>query len=173
MAIAESSAANKFVGVMFMNYLPMSLIIAGVVQILCQIFKFALYSIRDKQINFHYLVTAGGMPSAHSAFVSSTATAVALLDGVQTQSFSVCAVFAFIVIYDSFRLRGTVQRQSIILNKMMKSCGIADEKPLNEMVGHSIPEIAIGVITGLICTIVITKLFALSGVVQPFYEWIR
>jgi acid phosphatase family membrane protein YuiD len=155
-----------------MKILPMALIIACAVQVSCQVFKFVIYSIRDKKVKFHYLATAGGMPSAHSAFVTATTTAIALISGLHSELFTVCAVFAFIVIYDSYRLRGTVQRQSIILNKMMKDQNFTGEKPLNEMIGHSIPEIVAGIMTGLLFSALYTKLFSILGLVKPFYEWI-
>ena len=129
-----------------MGWIPKVLITAVAVQISCQLFKFALYSIRDRRIRPHYLVTAGGIPSAHSAFVTAVTVAIALRNGLSSDLFAVSFVFSAIVIYDAFRLRGHVQRHAELLNKHVLKAAGAEE--VSEMVGHSLVEIAVGVLWG-------------------------
>ena len=47
-----------------------SLIVAVSVQLLCQLYKVAYYSIKNSRWEGFRFFSAGGMPSAHSAFVT-------------------------------------------------------------------------------------------------------
>lgn len=133
-----------------------ALLLAVAVQISCQLFKFILYSIRDRRVTSHYLVTAGGMPSAHSAFVSALSTAIAFRHGLDSDLFAVAFVFSAIVAYDAYRLRGHVQEHAVRINRIEAAAFSAlvpdGQRPLSEMVGHSIPEIASGIVYGVIAT---------------------
>ncbi|MBN2440942.1 MAG: divergent PAP2 family protein, partial [Spirochaetales bacterium] len=128
--------------------LSISLISAVIVQVLCQITKFISYSLRDKALGTKYLFTAGGMPSSHSAFVTALSVSIGLWNGFQTDLFAVSCVFAAIIIYDAYRLRGTVQTHSRIIKKLMILLPEQDHEEVEEMVGHTIPEIIAGILTG-------------------------
>lgn len=131
-----------------------ALLIAGIVQLSCQFFKFIYFSIKEKQLSPKYLVTAGGMPSSHSAFAASISTSAAIIAGLDSITFAVAFVFSAIVMYDAYRLRGAVQKQAIRINKLSELAGLKDEAKLNEMLGHSLLEIAIGFLLGLTVTII-------------------
>jgi len=47
----------------------------------------------------------GGMPSAHSAFVSALCTSVGLVSGFASVIFAVCLAFSVIVWHDAIRVR--------------------------------------------------------------------
>jgi acid phosphatase family membrane protein YuiD len=124
-----------------MEWFPGVLVTAVSVQVFCQLFKLGYYSVRDGRLRLSYFVTAGGIPSAHSAFVTALAVAIGMRNG-----FASTFVFSAIVIYDAFRLRGHVQRHAEIINAhLLKPAG---EEPISEMVGHSITEIVTGVLLG-------------------------
>lgn len=128
-----------------------SLLVALGVQMACQLFKVAFYSVRERRFAPRYFVSAGGIPSAHSAFVSALSISVGMRSGFSSDLFSVSAVFAVIVIYDAFRLRGQVEEHARRINAMQRnwSGGPLDTAPpVNEMVGHSLPEIAVGLVLG-------------------------
>ena len=128
--------------------ISISLVSAVIVQVLCQITKFISYSIRDKRISFKYLYTAGGMPSSHSAFVTALSLSIGLWNGFNSDLFAVSFVFTAIIIYDAYRLRGTVQTHSKVLKKLINQLPVDEHEPIEEMVGHSIPEILAGIIAG-------------------------
>ena len=115
------------------------LITALTVQIVCQLFKLVYYSIKGRRFSLKYFVSPGGMPSAHTAFVCALTTALGLKNGFNSDLFTLSAVFSLIIIYDAYRLRGIVQKHSIIINTLVSS-----EKRVTEMVGHSLMEILIG-----------------------------
>ncbi len=146
--------------------LPIALIAAVATQVLCQLFKVFFYSAKDGTFSFRYFFTSGGMPSAHSAFVTALATSVALNAGIFSDLFAACAVFGFIVMYDAYRLRGTVEKLTIIIRRMLEqrshdaagegapiagtAAMIGEDLELPKMLGHTVPEIAVGIIVGLL-----------------------
>jgi len=137
------------------NSMSISLIIAVAVQLLCQFFKVVFYSIKDRKVGIHYFFSPGGMPSAHSAFVTSLTTAIGIEAGIGSQLFAVSFVFSVIVIYDAFRLRGTVELHSKALNSLYKKLPEDERIEMPTMVGHSLDEIAVGIVTGIALTVLI------------------
>jgi uncharacterized protein len=127
---------------------PISLAAAVAVQLACQAFKVVLYSIRDRKLGLRYFLSAGGMPSAHSAFVSALSVSVGMASGFVSELFAVSCVFSLIVIYDSFRLRGAVEKQARALNALLARHPEVGAGRLSEMVGHSPAEIAAGIAAG-------------------------
>jgi uncharacterized protein len=128
--------------------LSVSLLSAVVVQLACQAFKVVLYSIREKRPAFSWFISAGGMPSAHSAFVTSLAVSVGLWNGFASEIFAVACVFAIIIIYDAFRLRGAVAHHARVLSRLVARHPDLQEGPINVNVGHTLPEILVGILTG-------------------------
>ena len=126
--------------------IPVALVIALSAQVIGQFVKFFLYSARDGRISPHYLVSSGGVPSAHTAFVTALATYIGATAGLTSDLFAVAAVFGSIVIYDAFRLRGHVQHHAAILNRLVLEP--RGEEPTSEMIGHSLVEIAFGALLG-------------------------
>ena len=92
-----------------------SLIAAVSIQLGCQLFKVFYYSAKDRRFSIRWFFTAGGMPSAHTAFVSALAVSVGLHRGLSSEIFAVAFVFAVIVVYDILRVRAAVQAHSNIL----------------------------------------------------------
>ena len=125
-----------------------SLLVAAAIQVACQLFKLAFYSARGGRLDARYLVSAGGMPSAHSAFVTALAVSVGLRSGFGSDLFAVSAVFSIIVIYDAWRLRGTVEHHARALQALAaRHPGVVAGR-LTGMVGHTLPEIAVGMAAG-------------------------
>lgn len=121
--------------------ISVSLLTAVGVQLACQAFKVVLYSVREKRLALSWFVSAGGMPSAHSAFVTALSVSVGLWSGFGSDVFAVACVFSVIIIYDSWRLRGAVQQHAKALSKLKLGS-------FNESIGHTLPEIAVGIVAG-------------------------
>lgn len=111
--------------------------------LICGITKFIVNCLKEKRLAFD-LIGYGGMPSNHSAIVSSMASLIALKEGINTSSFGVALTLAFIVILDANGLRKKMGQHAQVINQF---CGFQDQK-LRERVGHSKFEILIGVILG-------------------------
>ncbi|MDR2588504.1 MAG: divergent PAP2 family protein [Spirochaetales bacterium] len=131
-----------------MTNFPLLLLTAAGAQVLCQIFKVVFYSLREGCLAYKYCVTAGGIPSSHTAFVTALAVAVGLKNGFFSDIFALCFVFGAIVIYDAYRLRGAVEKHAKLLNRLVSQRFPGEYEKLSEMVGHSLPEIAAGILSG-------------------------
>lgn len=132
-----------------MTILPKSLVIAVGVQVLSQILKWLALTLKTRQFHLKNLLTFGGMPSAHSAFVTSLSVAIAVYEGPGSDLFGLAAVFSAIVIFDAYKLRGNVQKQARVVNRLQETLPPDQRIRINEMVGHTLPEIVAGIVVGL------------------------
>lgn len=122
---------------------------------LAQTIKVLIGLIRKKQIDLRYFVSTGGMPSAHSATVSALATAVAMIEGIDSVAFGISVILAVIVMYDAAGVRQSVGRQSIILNRIIAE--LRDRRPIAELehnlrvfIGHTPFQVIVGSAMGII-----------------------
>lgn len=89
---------------------------------------------------------SGGMPSSHSAFVTSLLMVVARRAGVDSVSFAIAFVFACIVWYDAMSVRREVGLQAEMLNRLQ------NWTKFTERVGHSFKQVIAGIAFGAIVT---------------------
>jgi len=124
---------------------------------LAQSLKVVIYYFQDGNINLWHFFEAGGMPSAHSAAVTSLTLAVLLTQGLASPLFVICLVFALIVMYDATGVRRAAGRQAEILNKIVDdiySTGKIKIEKLREILGHDPIEVVAGGTLALIVTFV-------------------
>ena len=114
--------------------------------------KFLINSIKSRQAAFG-LIGYGGLPSNHSAIVSSMAALIALREGVSHPAFGVAVALAFIVILDAHSLRRQIGRQAEILNRLNSE--VTNDERLRERLGHSRIEIAAGIVVGITVALVV------------------
>ncbi|MBY4595925.1 divergent PAP2 family protein [bacterium BD-1] len=105
--------------------------------------KFLVNSIKSDRL----LVGYGGLPSNHSAMVTSMAMLIALKEGIGHPAFGVALTLAFIVMLDAYSLRRQVGKHAVAINKMAVSS--ADHQALRERMGHTGLEILAGVVVGV------------------------
>ncbi len=110
------------------------------------ILKFVINSIKTKQLAFG-LIGYGGLPSNHSAIVSSMAALIAFKEGIGHPAFGVAITLAFIVMLDANSLRRQVGKHAVAINKLAAS--LSDHQVLRERIGHSRLEIASGIAVGI------------------------
>ncbi|MBI3187631.1 MAG: divergent PAP2 family protein [Gammaproteobacteria bacterium] len=110
------------------------------------VLKFTINSVKAKQLAFG-LVGYGGLPSNHSAIVSSMATLIALKEGMDHPAFGVAITLAFIVMLDANSLRRQIGKHAVEINKLTATA--TDRISLRERIGHSRIEIGAGVIVGM------------------------
>jgi acid phosphatase family membrane protein YuiD len=119
--------------------------------LLAQSTKLLIDLVRERRFNPRSLVTAGGMPSAHSAIVVALATRVGLDMGLDSTEFALAAIIAAIVMYDAAGVRRAVSIQARILNRMlteMRDAQRFNEKRLRELLGHTPFEVFVGALIG-------------------------
>lgn len=107
--------------------------------------KFGVNCLRERRLAFD-LIGYGGMPSNHSAIVSSIAMLIALKEGLDSPVFGVAVTLAFIVMLDATSLRRHIGRHAQAIN-LLRADG---DVRLRERVGHSPLEVMAGVATGVL-----------------------
>ena len=132
------------------------------VAVLTEAIKFANYC-RKYGWDIRYSIAYGHMPSAHTAFVASLVTTVALEDGFEKTTFAIALTLAIIVIFDALRLRVYMGEHARFLNSLVKELRLDETKypRLKERVGHKPEEVAVGALVGILLTLFF---FALWGV---------
>ena len=135
------------------------LIAAFVAWAVAQISKTIYELIRYRKLRFNRLVSSGGMPSSHSALVSSLATATGRLSGIDSAAFAIAFVLAAIVMYDAAGVRRAVSLQARILNQMIDEAFQGKpfaEKRLRELIGHTPTQVIVGGLLGVGIGLIIT-----------------
>lgn len=120
--------------------------------------KFAINSFKAKKLAFG-LIGYGGLPSNHSAIVSSMATLIALKEGIGHPAFGVAVTLAGIVMLDANSLRRQVGKHAEAINKL--AANTPEHPPLRERMGHTRLEIAAGIGVGI----------AVAAAVHKFPVW--
>ena len=138
------------------------LILAGICAAMsAQLMKFIGYMIRFKKVNFSVLFTTGGMPSSHSATVCALTTASLIKYGVGSFEFAICAILAFITMYDAMGVRRETGNQAKVLNEMieafakMSDKSLSNDDKLKEFIGHTPLQVFVGAILGIVLAIAI------------------
>lgn len=93
----------------------------------------------------------GGLPSSHSALVSSLCTTIAFRDGLNSDIFILSLCFFLVTIRDAVGVRRASGVQAKKLNEIGKTLDekkVLEYKPIKEVQGHTPMEVAIGVLLG-------------------------
>jgi uncharacterized protein len=129
------------------------LLIAILACLVAQGLKLVIELIRNRKINLRYLVTTGGMPSAHSALVGALATGVGLTKGWSSAEFAIASLFAVIVMYDAAGVRQAAGKQAKILNQLIEELFQEgqqfNEEKLKELLGHTPFQVFVGLALGI------------------------
>lgn len=121
--------------------------------LLAQWIKFSIQAFKG-ELNFRYLYASGGMPSVHSAVVSSLFVTTWIGEGSMSPLFGITAILAAIVVYDSLGVRRSTGEQAIVLNALVD--GLEEQKiafnnnvtKVREVLGHQPKEVFWGVVLG-------------------------
>lgn len=128
---------------------------------LAQFLKIPIKKIKTREWEWGTFFETGGMPSSHSAGVSSLATFIALKRGIPTIDFALSTVFGLIVMYDAQGIRRQSGELTIKVNELDEElerlAGQKDhhyhdkkEKKLKERLGHQPEEVLGGALFGMI-----------------------
>lgn len=92
------------------------------------------------------ILRPGGMPSSHSAFVTSLLIVIGRKTGIDSIEFAIAFVFACIVWYDALSFRHALGEQAKVLNRLQHW------EHFSERLGHSVREVLGGIIFGTAVT---------------------
>jgi len=122
------------------------------------ILKGFLVCVRERRFDITRFMGPGGMPSSHSALVTSLATAVGLSMGFDSATFAVCAALSLIVMYDASGIRRAAGKQAEMINAIVEAWDEKDplmkEIKLKELLGHTPLEVMAGAVFGILVAVI-------------------
>ena len=119
-----------------------------------QLLKTIIHIFIYKKLDLGRLFGDGGMPSGHSATVTSIAIMIALLHGTGSTEFAIAAILAIIVCHDATGVRLETEKHAYIINELVKAFSELSEEKLPEVrlkkfVGHTPVQVLAGIILGV------------------------
>ena len=104
-----------------------------------------------------------GMPSSHGAIVGALTVITGIYKGTDSLEFAVVLFFGLIVLFDAKGVRFETQRQGRALNNLNEERCEEGKQPLDiikfrEKLGHTVAELVVGCIVGIISAIVVYHL---------------
>lgn len=132
-------------------YLLVPIMSWGIAQILKAIINLGV----TRKWDFERLFGDGGMPSGHSATVSSLATYCALSIGPDSVEFAISMILAIIVCHDATGVRQEAGKHAMLIDQIINSFDdIYKEKipeiKLKKFVGHTFMQVFAGVVIGVV-----------------------
>jgi len=115
--------------------------------------KILIGLLQGKKFNFYWILRTGGMPSAHSAAVSSLAFSLGKEMGYASPAFALAAILALITMFDAQTWRRSIGVQARMLNLIMDDIQQRkkiEEQKIKELMGHTPVEVLVGAIIGFI-----------------------
>ena len=122
-----------------------------------QLFKLIYDLVTTKQFNFKRIMGAGGMPSSHSAVVTSLAALIGKHEGFETSTFALAVIFACVVMYDAAGVRRAAGKQAKLLNKIVQTPGLSKvevSEKLVEALGHTPIQVIVGAVIGIVAGLI-------------------
>lgn len=111
------------------------------------ILKFLINCIQSKGFAFDK-IGYGGLPSTHTAIVSSTTTLIALREGIHSGLCGLALTVLIITIIDAMGLRIHMGKHARMINELTKD--VFSRTLLREQMGHQLHEILAGIIVGIL-----------------------
>lgn len=116
-----------------------------------QTLKIPLEYLRTHRWNWALFFRTGGMPSAHSSLMTSTALAIGLFYGFANPLFGLAVAVAMVVIYDATGIRRQAgfhaHKINMLINELFSGQPISEEQ-LHEVLGHTPREVIGGITLG-------------------------
>ena len=120
-----------------------------------QVLKTIIYALEIKKLDINRLFGDGGMPSGHSATVTSLATFCGLSFGFGSFQFAATAILAIIVCHDAMGVRLETGKQAVKINEILEVFELLhpdkiSEANLKEFVGHTPVQVMAGSLLGMV-----------------------
>ncbi|TAA67861.1 divergent PAP2 family protein [Planococcus salinarum] len=145
------------------------LMIALFAIIFAQFIKIPIQYAVTRELDWKFFTSTGGMPSSHSAAVTSLTTAVAYEHGVGSTIFAVSTMFAVITMFDATGVRFQAGQQALTINKMRTDLQLfmnetrnwpkkKEEEKIEELktlLGHKPSEVFMGALTGIAISVIV------------------
>jgi hypothetical protein len=124
-------------------------IAALVAGLAAQLLKPFVDALRTRQLNPLRMLDTGGMPSSHTAVVTTLTIGVGVYQGVASPLFAVSLIMGLYFVFEATGLRQEVGNQARVLNEIMERLTVRHEhhvepEELRELIGHTWIEVVAG-----------------------------
>jgi acid phosphatase family membrane protein YuiD len=120
---------------------------------------FTKYFLR-REWDFTAMFATGGMPSSHTAFVTTLAVSLGLIEGFDSIYFAITFVFGMVIAHDSMGIRFEAGKHASVLNRIVDDINEllqtkeAQEEKLKDLLGHHPIEVIGGFLLGIVIALV-------------------
>jgi hypothetical protein len=129
---------------------------------IAQILKPPMEYLRTRKWNWSLLLSAGGMPSSHSALVVGATHGIGLYVGFDSPLFALAIAISMIVIYDAAGVRRQAgmhaERINFLFEELLRG-HIWGENELREVLGHTPLEVTGGILLAIVVATINWALF--------------
>ena len=119
--------------------------------------------IKKRPLDFKELLDcytrSGGMPSGHTASFLGLTTFLGLKTGFMSGLFVLALAMTIIVVYDAVNVRYAVGEQGKLLNIIAESDDNEETRKMKVVEGHTIPQVCVGAVLGILLGSVCYMLF--------------
>lgn len=153
--------ANQFYQIIYSPFNRL-LILTCSSQIASMIAKVIISSIKNKKLTFKNMANYGGMPSSHTAFIMTFVFGVAFDPGFGWRHpfFAFSIVLSGIILADTIRLRGTIDKLNNILKIVVnKDKSLKDSIQFPDLIAHTAAEVTGGIIFAFLYTLLFYLFF--------------
>ena len=142
-----------------MNYwiflLPIiALILTQLIKVVIELFS--------GNFSWHVFKKYGGMPSSHSALVFALLTEVIYIDGIYSTTFAIALILTILIIRDATGYRRNMDCHSQLINSLVKELP-SEKQPdlphLDDTIGHTPLQAAVGAVVGILTVVIGNLLF--------------
>ena len=122
-------------------------VVAQILKSITGVFKVKKFTLTE------FFFGTGGMPSSHTAAVTSLAVACGLSQGFSSASFAVACLLTLIVMRDATGVRREAGEQAKVLNRIVQDLFASTDhddinRNLKELVGHTPLQVFVGFLVG-------------------------
>ena len=132
--------------------------IASLLAAVCaQALKVVIPLLHKRELRLLRIFDNGGMPSSHTALVTTLTFGVGSYAGVASSLFSVTLLFSMYIVFEAAGLRKEVGNQAQVLNELvdeLRSTHHIDRSRLKELIGHTWGEVIAGFLLGLAASLI-------------------
>lgn len=117
------------------------------------VIKMIIAAVKTREFDFVYLIATGGMPSSHSATVTSAALSIGFTSGFNSSVTALAMVFAAVTMFDAATVRRAAGEHAKVLNAIVRDIKELKFKPakrFKELLGHTRSEVMWGMATGIV-----------------------
>ncbi|MBO4287978.1 MAG: divergent PAP2 family protein [Kiritimatiellae bacterium] len=127
-----------------------------------QVVKMIRGIVKTGKVDFQYLLSTGGMPSAHSSLVNALWMSIGLTEGFDRPMTMLAVGFASITMFDAAVVRRAAGHQARILNQITEELATSRRvryAKLRELLGHTRTEVFAGMATGMATAYLVVSLW--------------